>query len=276
MVPSVKDQTELVTIDIETNDIIRVLANLGDKPLIFLLLKADACKSIREALKMKKKKHYFLDVKSRKECQKRICLVPNFISPENAQVLRSNFDNLLQEIDLDMAQQIYELSEPKLELSNGNESSPEKPETTVTLNGVKPLAKMEKNEPQIDALAIRNQMEDQLNKNELQKLIYKKEIKKFNFAIAEIVKKYLSRYYKPKKLDPKMYKITSRAEYSNLAKMFSHKFREEISRQYFEKHFSFQGIRTSKGDEMDIKIQMEIYLQNRLKLAKTEFVGYSV
>ena len=143
-----------------------------------------------------------------------------------------------------------------------------------------PLAKIERNEnylePKLDALAIRNQMEDQLNKNELQKLIYKKEIKKFNFAITEIVKKYLSRYYKPRKMDPKMYKITSRAEYSNLAKLFSHKCREEISKQYFDKHFSFQGIKTSKGDEMDIKIQMEINLQNRLKLAKTEFEGYSV
>ena len=78
VVPSVKDLNKVVTINIELEDIIRVLANLDQKPLIFLLLKADACKNIREALKMKRKKEYFLDVKSKEECQKRICLVPNF------------------------------------------------------------------------------------------------------------------------------------------------------------------------------------------------------
>ena len=127
-----------------------------------------------------------------------------------------------------------------------------------------------------DTVALRNELESQLNNNELQKLIYKKDIKKFNFSVAEIVKKNLSGYYKPRKSDPKMYKITTRSEYSNLAKMFSHQFREEISNNFYNKNFSFQGIKTTKEDEKDIKVQLEINLKNRFKVSKQEFIGYSV
>ena len=275
VVPSVKDLNKVVTINIELEDIIRVLANLDQKPLIFLLLKADACKNIREALKMKRKKEYFLDVKSKEECQKRICLVPNFLSPKEAEILRATFKNLLQEIDIEMAKQIYNLSKPKVCLS------PVKSDISENSDDIQPQTKTKKADNpflggRIDALAIRKQMEEKLSNNALQKVIYKKEIIKFNFDVAEIVKKYLSRYYKPRKLDPKMYKITTKAEYSNLAKMFSHQFREEISRQYFKKNSSFKGVVATKSDEMDIKIQIEINLKNRLKLSRNEFVGYSV
>ena len=239
VVPCVKDQTRLVTINIEPNDILRVLANFGDKPLIFLLLKANACKNIRDALKMKKKIHCFLDVKSRKECQKRICLVPNFLSPENANLLRELFKSLMQEVDDEMAQDIFSLSKPL------NEMSPVKYQ--VSSNSIKHQTKLEQVEnifekleqvenifeSRNDTVALRNELESQLNNNELQKLIYKKDIKKFNFSVAEIVKKNLSGYYKPRKSDPKMYKITSRSEYSNLAKMYSHQFREEISNNFY-------------------------------------------
>ena len=58
--------------------------------------------------------------------------------------------------------------------------------------------------------------------------------------------------------------------------MFSHRFREEISRCYFEGNFSFEGIKITKEDKLNIKTAIEIHLQNRLKMNKTEFVGYSV
>jgi len=91
----------------------------------------------------------------------------------------------------------------------------------------------------------------------------RKEMKKFNFSIAEIVKKYLSKYYKSK--SPNKYIITSRAEYCELAKTFSHAFRAKISNDYFSKNSSLEGLKTTKSDEMEIKIQMETALLNRLK-----------
>jgi len=268
MVPSVKEQDKLVTIIIGHNDIIRMMANFDEKhSLVFLHLKADACKNIREALKMKKKKHHFLDVKSSKECQKRICLVPNFMAAKCAGLLRSYFGNLLQEIDAGMAREIYALSKPALEISNINDASPVKGNTRDDYTG---------SETKGDCLDVRKNVEDYFSSNELQKLIYRKEIKRFNFAVAEIVKTCMSFYYKPRKINPKMYQITSKAEYSNLAKMFSHKFREEISKQYFDKKFSFEGIRLTKDDELKIKTRIEIELHNRLKIGQAELVGYSV
>jgi len=273
-VPSVKDQSKLVTILIDRKDIIRVIANFSEKPLIFIHLKADACKSIRESLKMKKKKHYFLDVKSHRECQKRICIVPTVLPAVSANILRTMFENYLQEVDSTMAEEIYALSAPNLD--KDIDSSPDKCETTVDKNRSMKIKTRENSiETKVYASA-KNHLEDQLSSNGLQKLIYKKEIKAFNFAIAEIVKKYLSPCYKPRKINPRLYQISSRAEYSNMAKMFSHKFREEIMKRYFDKHFTFQDITLTKEDELDIKTNIEVELRSRLKLAKTEFVGYSV
>jgi len=273
-VPSVKEQSKLVTILIERKDIIRVIANFGEKPLIFVHLKADACKSIRESLKMKKKKQYFLDVKSHRECQKRICIVPSVLPAASANILRAMFENHLQEVDITMAEEIFELSAPKLD-NDIIDSSPDKWESVDKNQSMKVSTNARSVGTKVKLSAM-YQVEDQLNSNELQKLIYKKEIKAFNFAIAEIVKKYLSPCYKPRKINPKLYQISSRAEYSNLAKMFSHKFREEIMQRYFDKHFTFQDIKPTKEDELDIKTQMEVELRSRLKLARTEFVGYSV
>jgi len=267
IVPSVKEQGKLVTIFIENKDIIRVMANFDEKKsLIFFHLKVDACKNIREALKMKRKKHYFLDVKSSKECQKRICLVPNFLAADNADIVRSTLGNLLQEIDVKMANEIFELSKPILEVTGPSESSDE--------NSVwKQVAAKDTKNIEFEA---RKQVEDHVSSNELQRLIYQKELRKLNFEVAEIVKKFLSMYYKAKKVNPKLYQITSKVEYSNMAKMFSHRFREEISRCYFEGNFSFEGIKITKEDKLNIKTAIEIHLQNRLKMNKTEFVGYSV
>ena len=270
IVPSIKEQGKLVTIFIENKDIIRMMANFDEKKsLIFLHLKVDACKSIREALKMKKKKHYFLDVKSSKECQKRICLVPNFLAADSVDIFRSStFGNLLQEIDEKMASEIYDLSKPILDSSDVIESSEEKYACKqVTGEETKKI------ETKIESM---EHMEDNLSSNELQRLIYQKVLRKLNFAVAEIVKKCLSSYYKPKKVNPKIYQITSKAEYSNMAKMFSHRFREEISRNYFDRNFSFEGIKVTEENKLDIKTGIKIYLQNCLKMNKTEFVGYSV
>jgi len=274
VVPSVKEQSKLVTILIERKDIIRVIANFGEKPLIFVHLKADACKSIRESLKMKKKKQYFLDVKSHRECQKRICIVPSVLPAASANILRAMFENYLQEVDATMAEEIFELSAPKLDTDI--DSSPDKSESVDKNQAMKVNTKEKSVGSEVKLSAKYHQLEDQLNSNELQKLIYKREIKAFNFAIAEIVKKYLSPFYKPRKVNPRLYQISSRAEYSNMAKMFSHKFREEIMQRYFDKHFTFQDIKPTKEDELDIKTQMEVELRSRLKVARTEFVGYSV
>ena len=167
-----------------------------------------------------------------------------------------------------MANEIFELSKPILEVTGVSESSDENSAwKQVAAKDTKNIG---------TKLESSKQVEDLVSSNELQKLIYQKELRKLNFEVAEIVKKSLSIYYKTKKVNPKIYQITSKAEYSNLAKMLSHRFREEISRCYFDGNFSFEGIKVTKEDRLNIKTAIDIYLQNCLKMKKTEFVGYSV
>ena len=234
LVPSVKDQSKLVPIEIEYKDVIRILAHLGESAFIFLLLKSDACKAIREAVKMKRKKEVFLDVKSSEESQKRICIIPSYMGFEISSFFRESFTGLIQEIDHSLAFQIYNLSEPNVKHEYEKPSALQDVPTDSIVHTV-----------------------------DKEKDSQRKEMKNFNFSIAEIVKKYLSKYYKSK--SPNKYIITSRAEYCELAKTFSHAFRAKISNDYFSKNSSFEGLKTTKSDEMEIKIQMETALLNRLK-----------
>ena len=106
-VPGISNTQEVVTIAIGMNDIHKVLAFFGKSmPLMFIEVTGEACSRIRQQLKMVNTQAFYLDVHSLDETQKRITILPEYLTDENKSVMRRHFASKLQELQFKDANKI--------------------------------------------------------------------------------------------------------------------------------------------------------------------------
>ena len=113
-VPSITNNSEVVTINILTKDIFKVLIYFGKKmPLLFLYISPSTCQETRKLLRMTNSQSLYFDVESTDETQKRITILPKNINEDNKVCLMQYFSNVIQELEGKDANKILTMSSPK-------------------------------------------------------------------------------------------------------------------------------------------------------------------
>jgi len=113
-VPSIINPSEVVTLNIVTKDILKVLVHFGKQmPLLFLYISPSACLKTRKLLKMTNSQSFYLDVQSSDETQKRITILPDKLLEENKVTLNQHFSTIIQTLESKDANEILVRSSPK-------------------------------------------------------------------------------------------------------------------------------------------------------------------
>uniref|UniRef100_A0A0K2UJS5 Putative LOC100642437 [Bombus terrestris] n=1 Tax=Lepeophtheirus salmonis TaxID=72036 RepID=A0A0K2UJS5_LEPSM len=115
VVPSIKDPSVAITLDIKKKDFMQFDAHFGrGMPIFFLFISVQACRKIRDLLKMESSHTQWLDVASQDETQKRITILPDKMNDDAKHILLRNFGNeLLTELGPKEANDILVRSSPK-------------------------------------------------------------------------------------------------------------------------------------------------------------------
>ena len=113
-VPAINTDLEIITINIEMKDVLKVLVHFGKSmPLLFLYVSPTACQKTRKLLKMTNSQGYYLDVQSQDETQKRITVLPEKLTEDNKAILKKHFGSNMQELESKDANEILVRSSPK-------------------------------------------------------------------------------------------------------------------------------------------------------------------
>ncbi|XP_066937467.1 sentrin-specific protease 6-like isoform X5 [Macrobrachium rosenbergii] len=119
-VPSILDNSSIVTFDIPIKSIVKVLAHFGKSlPVFFLYLKPSLAESIRRTLKMTDKNGLYFDPCSYDEAHKRITILPDRMTDETKMMIKdiltmtgSTSKGKLEELDIKEANEILIRSSP--------------------------------------------------------------------------------------------------------------------------------------------------------------------
>ena len=140
-VPGIVNPTEVVTISLSKNDILKVLAHFSKSmPLLSLYISSSACQKTRNLLGMTSRQSFYLDVQSADETQKRITILPEKLTEDIKMILKQHFSVKVQELESSYAEEILVRSSPKDFLSlkskmpGGQTSSTEKKGTEGSVN----------------------------------------------------------------------------------------------------------------------------------------------
>jgi len=113
-VPAILNQDELVTIDIPTKNVVKVMAHFGnDLPLLFFYVSPSECGKIRKLLKMTSSHSFYLDLLSSDGTQNSITILPDKLTEENKTILKQHFGSKVQLLETNETCEILIRSSPK-------------------------------------------------------------------------------------------------------------------------------------------------------------------
>lgn len=113
-VPSLTDDSSVVTVAMERSELRKVLINFGrGMPVLFLYTNRVAAERIRRTLGMEPSRGPYYDPNSLDDTQRRITLLPERIAEESKVALKSIFEGILSELDNKEANELLVRASPR-------------------------------------------------------------------------------------------------------------------------------------------------------------------